>query len=329
MMATARKDIISEGVAGFYHCYNRCVRRAYLCGIDDETGKDYSHRKQWLVNQIKVMSKCFAIDVYAYAIMDNHYHIVLYVNPDEANSWTDLDVVERWLNVYPSKINQPENATKRKARIQALLDDKEQLQELRKRLASVSWFMARLNEPLAKLSNQEDCVNGRFWQGRFESQALLDEAAVISCMAYVDLNPVRAAITQKLEASKYTSIKQRIDESPSAESLSNSIGNVFDRQKPSNQHAPISAITLAEYIQLTEWAGQAIVHTNKAPIPTHISPILERLNVQRNHWLNQVRRLGESYTTAIGSIDRLRERAERIRKRCLRGISQSKLLYRT
>ncbi|MEE4245986.1 MAG: hypothetical protein V2I33_11270 [Kangiellaceae bacterium] len=158
---------------------------------------------------------------------------------------------------------------------------------------------------------------------------MLDEAAVISCMAYVDLNPVRAAITQKLEESKYTSIKQQIDESSSAESLSNAIGNVFNTAKQSNQHAPLSTITLSEYLQLTEWAGQAIFHPDKASIPKNITPILERLNMQSNHWLNQVRHLGENYTTAIGSIKRLRERAEQVSKRCIRGISQSKLLYRT
>jgi hypothetical protein len=148
-------------------------------------------------------------------------------------------------------------------------------------------------------------------------------------MAYVDLNPVRAAIIQKLEESKYTSIKQRIDESPSSESLSDAIGNVFNKAKSNNQHAPLSNITLSDYLQLTEWAGQAIVHPDKASIPKNIAPILERLNVQSNHWLKQVEHLGTNFTSAIGAVELIRAKAAQIKKRCLRGIAQANRLYQT
>ena len=134
--------------------------------------------------------------------MDNHYHIVLYLDPLLPQTWSDEDIAERWLMAYPSKQHD--------LRKQTILNNPNTLKKYRKRLGNLSWFMRRLNEPLAKLSNREEGYNGRFWQGRYHSQALLDEAAVISCMAYVDLNPVRAKITEKLEESNHTSIQERI-----------------------------------------------------------------------------------------------------------------------
>jgi len=122
--------------------------------------------------------------------------------------------------------------------------------------------MSRLNEPLAKRSNKEDICSGSFWEGRFSSQALLDEAAVFSCMAYVDLNPVRAKITEKLEESNNTSIKQRLGSIKQKDPidvqayLDASITAITKQVK-----SKILPMKLKEYIELVEWTGQSIKST--------------------------------------------------------------------
>jgi hypothetical protein len=84
----------------YYHCISRCVRRAFLCGQDRFTGKSFNHRKPWLVKRFKLLASGFAIDIAAYAVMSNHYHLVLHVDPHRSRQWSDDDVIDRWLTLY-------------------------------------------------------------------------------------------------------------------------------------------------------------------------------------------------------------------------------------
>uniref|UniRef100_UPI003D0C2F67 transposase n=1 Tax=Gynuella sp. TaxID=2969146 RepID=UPI003D0C2F67 len=194
-MTKPRNEQVSLDETSFYHCMVRCVRRAYLCGVDAETGENFDHRKQWLVSRLRFLSYIYAIDICAYAIMSNHYHVVLHVDQARAQSWSDDEVVERWLQLYNGDvlINRwlAIRETMSPAELQAGSVTSSQWRE---RLCAISWFMRGVNETIARMANEEDNCKGRFWEGRFKSQALLDEGALLTCMAYVDLNPVRAGM---------------------------------------------------------------------------------------------------------------------------------------
>ena len=173
-MTIARAQQIDLSVTPYYHCINRCVRRAFLCGVDDQTGISYEHRRGWISDKIKALSETFAIDVAAYAVMSNHYHIVLRVDQEQAESWTPLEVIERWntfftLPVLITRFMKDECTTSAE-----LKTVNEIIEKWRTRLHDISWFMRLLNEYIARESNKEDNVTGRFWEGRFKSQALLD-----------------------------------------------------------------------------------------------------------------------------------------------------------
>ncbi len=129
------------------------------------------------------------------------------------------------------------------------MEDKKKLKSYRERLGSLSWFMSRLNEPLAKTSNFEEGVKGRFWESRFTSVALLDESAALSCMCYVDLNPIRAGIVQDLQSSLFTSIQKRVK----ALSINRSLLNKPIAPIAYGTHGRAIQFKLGDYIELVEW----------------------------------------------------------------------------
>jgi len=200
-MTRPREQQVDLAVTSYYHCINRCVRRAFLCGEDASTGQDYSHRKQWIVDKIKSFSGIYAVDVCAYAVMSNHYHIVLHVDYERACQWSDKEVIKRWYQLFNGHrmIDRFKKGEINSAAELTVVD--EIVGEWRARLMDISWFMRCLNESIAREANKEDKCSGRFWEGRFKSQALLDETALLTCMMYVDLNPVRAGIVNSLEES--------------------------------------------------------------------------------------------------------------------------------
>ncbi len=212
-MTQSREHQVSLEATPFYHCYVRCVRRAYLCGDGHSGGENYDHRKQWIVSRIRFLSYIYAIDVCAYAVMSNHYHVVLHVDKARTLSWTNREVAERWLQLYSGNMlvlrwmADPESVSK--AELEKV---DESIETWRARLYDLGWFMRGINETIARMANEEEGIKGRFWEGRFKSQALLDEGALLSCMAYVDLNPVRAAMEDDVLTSDFTSIQARIYE---------------------------------------------------------------------------------------------------------------------
>ncbi len=215
-MTTPRRLLVDPVNACDYHLVSRCVQGAFLCGRDPRTGRDCSHRKQWLVDRIRLLACCFAVEVYAYCIMSNHFHLVARYDPLARWRWSDEEVARRWVDAFPpTEKGEVLEQRKPEAR-ELLLGDPERLFRARCTLGSLSDFMKHLKQPIARRANEESGTTGHFYEQRYYSGALLTEAALLAAMAYVDLNPVRAGIAERIEACRETSVAERLKENSAA-----------------------------------------------------------------------------------------------------------------
>ena len=211
-MGYPRARIVDSSTAGFYHCISRCVRRAFLCG------DEYDHRRLWIEQRLAELLDVFTIEACAYAIMSNHLHLILKTDPKAARALSDLEVARRWIQLFPAQLQRRKQAAASPAHarrvetayLQSILADHRKIARWRARLASISWFNKMLKEPIARRANREDDCTGHFWEGRFKSIRLLDQAAVLACMVYVDLNPMRAGIAKALQECSFASILHRL-----------------------------------------------------------------------------------------------------------------------
>ena len=204
--------LIDQTVPLFYHLTSRCVQRAFLFGIDPVTGKDYSHRKEWLVERLHHLVQIFAVELHGYSIMSNHFHLCIYYDPQVHLAWTDEEVADRWLALCPPRTSKKKGASSALLSEQktALLSDARRLAHVRKQLGSVSTFMKFLKQPIARRANAEEKTSGHFFEQRFWSGALLTDRAVKSAMLYIDLNPSRALIARCVEDIKHCGITERL-----------------------------------------------------------------------------------------------------------------------
>jgi hypothetical protein len=208
-----RSEQFDPAEVGIVHVVQRCVRRAFLAGVDAASGKDYSFRKEWIRRRMEALASVFAVDVLSYAIMSNHLHQILRNRPDVVATWSDEQVAIRWLKVFPGRRLEEHLAEPTENDVNMLCRDKERLAEIRGRLSDISWFMRALAEPIARMANKQDECTGRFWEGRFKVQRIVDEAGLLACSMYVDLNPVRAAMAASPDESVQTSAYDRIEAS--------------------------------------------------------------------------------------------------------------------
>jgi REP element-mobilizing transposase RayT len=315
-MTQPRSTLISLEATPYYHCISRCVRRAWLCGQDELTGRSFDHRKPWLVERFKLLSGIFAIDIAAYAVMSNHYHLVLHVDSARATAWSQKEVVRRWTRLYRG----PELAqrylqeeTLSNAEWQRL----EQLIEVwRERFFSISWFMSCLNQTIARRANREDGCTGRFWQGRFESQALLDETALLSCMTYVDLNPIRAGIAAHLEDSDFTSIQDRIREVQGKEGIcaTPQLLPFGESTKEQQNTAPTLPHALQDYLELVDWTGRAIRSDRKGFIKAAQPKLLSTLKLSEQQWRILALEIQKKSILMLHGLNKLEAIEKRARK---------------
>jgi hypothetical protein len=337
MSRTPRAETFAPDEIATVHVMNRVVRRCFLMGTDSLTGKNYDYRKEWLEEELERVAAYFAVDCLNFAILSNHFHLILRSRPDVVATWTDREVARRWLMLCPKSTNQGA-ATRGRAQKQSstreptepelnsIISDKRLLAELRSRLSDISWWMRLVCQRIAQWANFEDEQTGKFWQSRFKSVRLLDEEAILAGAAYVDLNPIRAALAETLELSEHTSVQRRIaalrtslahvsDESPAeqAEALPDAflapleIDELKDElgARPSatgkrSSDKGFLAMSLAAYLELLDWTARQLVPGKRGATPGDSPPILERLQIEPDVWCSLVNDFGRLFSLVAG-----------------------------
>ena len=260
---------------------------------------------EWIVDRIKLLAQSFTIGICAYAVLSNHHHIVLKVDKNQSLNLTEDEVIARWTAIYPSGLILIKRYLEGKASADEVDDAKSRISVWRDRLPNISWFMSALNHNIACRANKEDDCKGRFWESRFTSQALLDDTAILSCMAYVDLNPVRAGIAQELIDSDFTSIQERIKAFKQAQQAVEDEQNdqVADSSTKDDEawltsYQPESLLafgtsncqnklcfSLVDYLDLVDWTGRSVRSDKKGFIDADVPELVKQLGISEQSWL--------------------------------------------
>ncbi len=351
MPRQARGEYLNPSEVQVIHAVQRCVRRAFLCGEDDATGRSFEHRRRWIRERMEFLASAFGIDCLTYTVLSNHMHVVLRSRPDVVATWSDDEVARRWLRLYPGRrLADVTPEEPNDVELKAITGNAERLMEVRRRLSDVSWWMRCTAENIARRANHEDECSGRFWEGRFKAQLLLDEASLLACAAYVDLNPVRAALAKSPEGSEYTGAKDRIDDLQQRADKSPVAAIAENRRRRRGTHAwersrrcqhsgwmsPVEireasdapgpdasscgrraslkgflSMPLSQYLELLDWTGRQLRVEKRGKMPSELAPILERLGLNTAGWCDLVKRFGKLFKRAAGNPESLASEAAR------------------
>jgi hypothetical protein len=293
-MPKSRSSIVDENVTPWYHCISRCVRREPLCG------GEHAHRKQWIEERLKELGGVFSIECAGFSVMDNHMHLLLRLDSPLAAQWSAEEVARKWLGLFPLRDSDGKALAVSEARIQRFAGNSEWVSKIRKRLADLGWYMKCLKEPIARRANREDDVSGAFWEGRYKSIAVLDEASLLATAAYIDLNPLAAGIALTPEKSEHTSLRVRLDHCDQNGSIHTLREDLSSTSRNDTQEAGLWLLplddnradgavrpglmpgcTLSFYLGVVD-ASSRMVRDRKASLGPEVEPIFQRLALNQS-----------------------------------------------
>ncbi len=346
-MVLRRKDVFNRKQIGVYHVTTRCVRQAFLLGTSFQSGQEYHHRKQWIEEWFQSLTEVMAIELCAYAIMDNHTHSILRNRPDWLETMDDYEVATRLARLFPGY--QCLNGLPAEAdpeRVQEILDDPAKLARRKEQLADISIFMGRWEEAVARRANKEEDRKGRFWEGRFYCQKLLDPASILAATIYVELNPLRANVVELPEYSQFTSLTNRLrltqlmsntdlgfldsiseekkgpEKNLSTDSPSRDVSNV----RMCREFLPLST---RRYLSVLDYVSRRTKDGSLHAVPDGVQQLLGRLGVVPDRWRETAIEFEKSYRLFAGSPEQLSKVAAEKNKRCLHGMATANNVYLT
>ncbi|MCO8120441.1 hypothetical protein NHH03_01735 [Stieleria sp. TO1_6] len=345
MARLSRGEVIDPGEVSIVHVINRTVRRCFLFGDDPMSGKNFDHRKVWIEELLEHFAACFGIDLLCFAILSNHYHLILRSRPDVVASWDDSEVARRWLLICPLRKIDGKPAAPTEPELNSIRNCPVKLAEARQRLSNISWWMRLLNQRIAQRANREEEEMGRFWQDRFRAIRIIDEESLLACAAYVDLNPIRAGLAETIEASDHTSVQRRIETRQQLAAASQNTGvetnstsfqpdstistltpeqrrdrflaqlTIDEANDPTGPVANQTSFRCSDkgflsisneaYFELLDWTARQFCPGKSGSTPADAPPVLKRLGLEKPAWLALVASFEEMFCHLAGRCDRI------------------------
>ena len=336
MARLARAEVFDPSEVATLHICARVVRRCFLFGVDPFTGKNHDHRKIWIEEQLKLLAANFGIDLLSFAILSNHFHLILRSRPDVVGTWDDSEVARRWLMLCPVRKRKDRSAEEpNEFELNSIRNDPDKLATIRKRLSDVAWWMRLLCQNIGTRANHEDKQVGKFFQGRYRAVRILDEDTLLACAAYVDLNPIRAAMAETLETSEFTSVQRRIQSLPqTATSIpssgspvdaflspltidvkNDSIGACANQTKQRCSDKGFLSLSAMDYLELLDASSRMVRPDKRGYTPSDVAPIFERLKLDPEHWRLQIQDFGRLFANVAGKPKDVYELRSLISKR--------------
>ena len=343
MTRKCRGDVVDPAQVQVFHVLNRTVRRCWLFGDDPLTGINYNHRKGWIEDRLRHFAACFGIDLLSFAILSNHYHLMLRSRPDIVTSWDDTEVARRWLLICPMRKHadgSPCEPTPQE--LDTIRNCNEKTTEIRSRLSDISWWMRLLDQRIARRCNDEDQAKGRFFEDRFKAIPLIDEQAITACAVYIDLNLIRAHVAKTVELSNHTSgqlrarafkknltkstDKQTVDEHAievnAADAFLSPISTSGDSQTPGLMPSRTGkrcsdkgflAMKEQAYLELLDWTRSASEEPGRRDITR--PPTLSKWGISSPVWLKMATDFSKLFPTMAGMPQHVKRTRSRKRGR--------------
>lgn len=363
-MTKARKYQVDPNVSAHYHVTDRCVQKMFLMGVDPYTQQSYEHRKFWIVERLRYLSKIFIIEIGGYSIMDNHYHLLVKTRPDLLKLLTDEEVLDRWFNLCPPKFKP--SATPREQKIKNLkalyLKDREYIKEIRVNIGSLSCFMKVLNQNIARRANREMGTTGSFWQSRFHCKMITSAEVATYTQTYIDLNPIRAGIAETPETAKFTSAHDRIEHRQNRKKVREALQVLRDQKqdkktslRDTNPEAvekflavykgrnrtkwlasfykgefhtrPFFRITEEEYFDLLDCSGREIRADKPGAIPASLAPIFDRLEIDCQQWVESLKAYDTNFYRVVGKMSKAFELLKHTTNRWFKGACINRKIF--
>ena len=297
------------------------------------------------------LARLFGIEIGFRAELSNHIHLILRTRPDVVETWSDQEVVRRWL--VASKLAKSSDGCIReplRARVAMEMAIPGRIQELRTRLSDPSWFMATLCEYISRRGNREDDCRGAFFEDRYKCRELIDEGSILVCGIYVDLNQIRAGEAQSPETSTHTSAYDRIQsrqerlsaasQADTEQELSSQVPDGWLCELTLDERAAVDGpgmlqsatqrrasdkglipVSLDDYLQLLTASGRITQAGKSGTIPQHLAPILERLGIRSHMWTDLVTGFDQMFGRVVGASEKVADRAAQAGRHWYRGIA--------